>query len=123
MFVLAAQPLILCSVWLLPAHLSAVLHVLLQTFNCLPAHTFTLWTTDSAFGHNLDLPALLLTSWKSKTEKVAFDNVGVVWNLCVFHLSTCRVGRRILFDGDAGGFLLIAPMQCGPFTNTGSMQT
>lgn len=83
MFALAAQPLILASVWLLSAHLSAVLHVLLQTFNRLPAHTFTLWTTDSAFGHNLDLPALLLTSWKSKKEKVAFDNVGVIFGIRV----------------------------------------
>lgn len=51
------------------SHLSAVLHVFLQTFNRLPAHTFTLRTTDSAFGHNLELPTFLLTSWKRKDKK------------------------------------------------------
>lgn len=51
------------------AHLSAVLHMLLQTFNRLSAHTFTLWTANSALGHDLELPALLLTSWESKNQK------------------------------------------------------
>lgn len=46
-------------------HLSALLHVLLQTFDRLPAHTFTLWTTDPALGHDLQLPTFLRTSWKS----------------------------------------------------------
>lgn len=45
------------------AHHSAVLHVLLQSLHRLPAHTFTFGTGHSAFGHNLELPTLLLAPW------------------------------------------------------------
>lgn len=48
---------------LLRPHQSAVLHVLLQPLHGFPAHTFTFGTGDSAFGHNLELPTLLLAPW------------------------------------------------------------
>lgn len=65
------------SVGTLSAHQSAVLHVFLQPLHSLPAHTFTFWTCDSAFGHNLELPTLLLTSWWMSTNKedILFDTL------------------------------------------------
>lgn len=51
------------------AHQSAVLHVFLQALHSLPAHTLTFWTGDSAFGHDLQLPALFLTSWQMTTNQ------------------------------------------------------
>lgn len=59
------------------AHQSAVLHVFLQPLHCLPAHTFTFWTGDSAFGHNLELPTLLLTPWWRSSNKNYFIYVYV----------------------------------------------
>lgn len=51
------------SVQTLNSHQSAVFHVFLQPLHSFPAHTFAFRTGDSAFGHNLELPTLLLTSW------------------------------------------------------------
>lgn len=60
-------------------HLSAVLHVFLQTFNRLPAHTFALWAADSALGHDLEVPTLLLTSWRGK-NKTAFSLTEITYS-------------------------------------------
>lgn len=59
---------------ILGANQSAVLHVLLQPLHRLPAHAFTFGTGDSAFGHNLQVPTLLLASWwmSAKTKTIFY---------------------------------------------------
>lgn len=62
------------SGWCLKPHQSAVLHVFLQPLHSFPAHTFTFGTRHSPFGHNLELPALLLASWRRSTARITIKS-------------------------------------------------
>lgn len=89
--------------WTLSAHQSAVLHVFLQPLHGLPAHTFTFWTGDSAFGHNLQLPALLLTSWWTGTDDGR--STGFLTDTW-----TAGVGQPVSPGGYEGGSFLVEGM-------------